>query len=122
MTDHQNLAQQYVALWNETNPDTRQQAAQRLFTPDASYLDPQMQGSSPDGIAAMIGAAQTQLPGLRFRLSDQPVDAHHDYLRFSWLLGPDEQTDVAGGTDIVHLSNGKMRQVIGFIDFAPAGQ
>lgn len=87
--EYQELVQQYLALWNELNATQRLNAVQQVMTADASYDDPQMSGQGHAGISDMIGAAQAQLPGLHFRLSERPVEAHHDYLRFSWLLGPD---------------------------------
>lgn len=117
--NHQHLVQNYIALWNEADASRRLALIRTTFTPDATYLDPQMTGTGHQGLSDMIGAAQSQLPGLRFRLSDHPTEAHHGYLRFSWHLGPDEGTSVAGGTDMVELHGEQMQRVVGFIDFAP---
>ncbi|MFC3831812.1 MULTISPECIES: nuclear transport factor 2 family protein [Deinococcus] len=119
MTQQHTLAQQYLDAWNEADAQQRDAQLRRLLTPDATYTDPQMTGHGPDGIGQMIGAARTQLPGLSFRLRGS-VETHHDTMRFSWALGPDADTAVAGGTDVVVLDGGRMRQIIGFIDFAPA--
>jgi len=120
--NHQNLVQQYIALWNEADASRRLALISTTFTPDATYTDPQMAGTGHQGLSDMIGAAQRQLPGLRFRLSDRPPEAHHGYLRFSWLLGPDEGPSLAGGTDVVELYGERMQRVVGFVDFAPAAE
>lgn len=117
--DNTELARRYIALWNETDPDQRLEAVRAVLGDTATYSDPQMTGAGHQGISDMIGAAQAQLPGLRFRLSETPVEAHHEFLRFSWLLGPDEQTSLAGGTDIVEVKGSQIQKIIGFIDFAP---
>lgn len=112
------LAERYIAAWNEPDAASRRALIAETFTADARYLDPLMEGSGHDGLAAMIGAAQGQFPGLRFALSGT-VDTHHDRLRFSWDLGPEGGAAVAKGTDFAVLADGKIQSVTGFIDMMP---
>ena len=109
----------YIASWNETDAERRLALVAETFTDDARYLDPLMSGEGVDGIAAMIGAAQSQFPGHRFELSFGP-DAHNDVVRFAWQLvganGP-----VAGGTDFATVAgDGRLRNVTGFLETAEA--
>ncbi len=116
MADMDQLVQNYLAMWNETDPDARRRLAERTVAADATYRDPMMQGDGVDGISAMIGAAQGQFPGHRFALQSGP-DAHHDRLRFSWSLAADGGTPVAIGTDYVVVSEeGLMQSVTGFLE------
>ncbi|MBE2319899.1 nuclear transport factor 2 family protein [Solirubrobacter sp. CPCC 204708] len=105
----------YIAAWNEGDAERRRALVGGAWTEDGTYLDPLMQGSGPDQIAAMIGAAQAQFPGHRFELSFGP-DAHNDVVRFAWTLtagnGP-----VARGTDFATVAeDGRLRSVTGFLE------
>ena len=105
----------YIAAWNETDPERRRALVGETFSEDARYLDPLMSGEGQDGIAAMIGAAQSQFPGHRFELSFGP-DAHNDVVRFAWTLhGADGP--VATGVDFGTVAeDGRLRNVTGFLE------
>lgn len=112
------LARQYLAAWNERNASERRALVARLFTLDASYLDPLMAGAGHDGIDALIGAAQQHFPGHRFELAGQ-ADGHHDVLRFSWTLHAPGGAAVARGTDVATVGgDGRLSSVTGFLDHA----
>ncbi len=116
MTDVDRLVEDYLAMWNEPDPDARRALVARTLTDDATYLDPVMSGEGVDGISAMIGAAQAQFPAHRFTLHTGP-DAHHDRLRFSWSLATNGGAPVAVGTDYVTVSDdGRMRAITGFLE------
>jgi SnoaL-like domain len=108
----------YIAAWNETDASRRLSLVAEAFTDDARYLDPLMSGEGVDGIAAMIGAAQSQFPGHRFELSFGP-DAHNDVVRFAWTLRAGEGAPVAGGVDFATVdADGRLRNVTGFLETA----
>jgi hypothetical protein len=115
------VIEDYIAIWNEPDADRRRSLISRVWTADARYLDPMMEGHGPDGIDAMIAGAQSQLPGHRFRLAAAP-DAHHDRVRFSWhLVGPDGGSPVAIGHDFATLDgDGRLCDVTGFLEPAAA--
>jgi hypothetical protein len=105
----------YIAAWNEPDPERRRALVDATWTEDGTYLDPLMTGAGSDGIAAMIGAAQTQFPGHRFVLSAGP-DAHNDVVRFSWTLNGADGP-VAAGTDFATVAgDGRLRAVTGFLE------
>jgi hypothetical protein len=87
MTATPDLADRYLAAWNETDPAARTTAMAGLFSDDVRYTDPLVTAESRAALDATIGAVQQQFPGFVFRLAG-PVDAHHDQLRFTWELGP----------------------------------
>ncbi|MGY1807897.1 nuclear transport factor 2 family protein [Blastococcus sp. SYSU D00669] len=119
MSDYTTLAERYIAAWNETDADARRRAVAELWTADARYVDPLVDVTGPDGIAATIGAVQERFPGFVFRL-EGPVDGHHDQLRFSWELGPAGQPAPIAGSDVaVTDGNGRLRTVLGFLDRVP---
>lgn len=118
---HDALIERYIACWNTTDAAERHGLIAATFTEDARYRDPMLQGEGHAGIAALIAAAQSHFPGLRFSRRGQG-DAHHDVLRFSWDLGTEGAAPIAGGTDMaVVAADGRLAAVTGFIDYAPKG-
>jgi hypothetical protein len=117
MPDVSTVVLDYIATWNEADPQRRRALVERTFADDATYVDPLMAGEGPERIDAMIAAAQQAYPGHRFELADGP-DAHHDRVRFSWhLVG--EQGRVATGLDVATLAaDGRLREVTGFLEAA----
>jgi hypothetical protein len=119
MADTDTVVHNYIAMWNETDPDRRRSLVAQTVTDDADYVDPVMDGAGVDGISAMIGAAQAQFPGHRFALVSGP-EAHHDRARFTWSLAADGGAPVAIGVDFVNLAgDGRMRSITGFLEAAP---
>src|SRR3954453_6300720 len=115
MKDITTVVDDYIAAWNEPDAERRLALAAAVWTEDGTYLDPLMEGAGQDGIAEMIGAAQTQFPGHRFELVFGP-DAHHGHARFAWrLVGSDGP--VAAGVDFaVVAEDGRLRAVTGFLE------
>jgi hypothetical protein len=109
----------YIEAWNEPDAERRVALVAETFTDDARYLDPLMSGEGVDGIAAMIGAAQSQFPGHRFELSFGP-DTHNDVVRFAWTLRSEASgAAVAGGVDFATVdADGRLRNVTGFLETA----
>ncbi len=114
------LAERYIAAWNETDPQAREKAVAGLYTEDARYVDPLAVAEGRDAIVATIAAVQSQFPGFRFRLAG-PVDGHHDQVRFTWELGPDGAEAPIAGFDVA-ITDGwsRLRSVFGFLDRVPA--
>ena len=120
MTASPDLADRYIAAWNETDPAARRAAMAELFADDVRYTDPLVTAESRDGLDATIGAVQQQFPGFVFRLAGA-VDAHHDQLRFTWQLGPAGGEAPVAGFDVAVLDgDGRIRTVLGFLDRVPA--
>lgn len=117
----QDIAARYIAAWNESDPDHRRALVAALWTEDATYLDPLMEGRGHDGIEALIGGVQARFPDFRFTLSGRP-DGYGDRVRFSWDLGPEGAEAVVQGTDFAVLAgDGRLQAVTGFIDLLPPG-
>lgn len=68
----------------------------------------------------MIAAVQQQFSNMTFRLIG-PVDGHHNQLRFTWEVGPDDGDAPVVGFDVATPDDtGKLNQVLGFLDKVPA--
>jgi hypothetical protein len=120
MSRFDDIAERYIGAWNETDETARRKAVDELFAEDASYVDPLGVAEGRETISATIGAVQAQFPGLRFRLAG-PVDGHHDQMRFSWELGPEEGPAPIVGFDVaVTDDRGRIHTVLGFLDKVPA--
>jgi hypothetical protein len=119
MTDASEIARNYIATWNETDPEARAALITRHWSERPRYRDPLMAASDAHELSAMIGAVHDRFPGFRFTLINQP-DGHSDYVRFAWGLGPEDQETVIEGSDIVETRAGSIDCVVGFLDKLPA--
>ena len=116
MTDAATIAERYIELWNETDPQSRKKLIASAWTEDAIYVDPMMKGQGHAEISALIGAVHERFPGYRFQLSGAP-DGHGDRLRFSWALGAPDAAPVAHGTDFgIVAEDGRLKSISGFLD------
>ncbi|MER5641678.1 nuclear transport factor 2 family protein [Kitasatospora sp. NPDC002227] len=118
MTDFQQLAERYIATWNETDPAARRKLVDELWAEDGRYTDPLVDLLGREAIAGAIGAVQAQFPGFVFTLG--PVDAHHHLARFTWLLGPAGGEALVVGFDVLTVDGqGRVDRVLGFLDQVP---
>ena len=114
------LAERYIAAWNETDPDARRRAVDDLYTEDVRFVDPLAVAEGRAAVTATMAAVHQQFPGLQFRLAG-PVDGHHDLFRFAWEAGPaGEPAPIAGFDVAVTDGAGRLRSVLGFLDRVPA--
>jgi hypothetical protein len=111
----------YLAAWNEPDPTRRRDLVARAWTEDGSYVDGARDGHGTEALTAMIGAAQQHFPGYRLHLASG-IEAHHDYVRFSWVAGGTADSPLyIKGTDFgVLAGDGRLKSVVGFVDAAPA--
>jgi hypothetical protein len=120
MTASTHLADRYLAAWNQTDPAARRALVEELFTEDVRYTDPLADVEGRAALDATIAAVQEQFPGFVFRLAG-PADAHHDQVRFTWHLGPEDGEPPVTGSDVaVTAGDGRIRTVLGFLDRVPA--
>jgi hypothetical protein len=123
MSDFKDLADRYIAAWNEPDAGARRAAVASLWADDGTYTDPLASVAGHDAIAALIAGAREQFPGFAFRLLG-PVDGHHDIGRFAWELVPEAGGEsVVEGSDVAVVGeDGRITGVFGFLDKVPASQ
>lgn len=111
----------YIAAWNERDARKRREIVARTWTDGGIYIDAHRRGIGHDEIDAMIAAVQERFAGYRFRLRSG-IEAHNDYVRFSWAAGGMENAPLYfGGTDFaIRATDGRLQSVAGFTDAAPA--
>jgi hypothetical protein len=113
------LAEDYIALWNEADTARRKSLLAKTWTPEATYVDPLMKGVGHAEIDGLIAAVQQRFPAFRFSLLGTP-EGYGEVVRFSWALGPMHGDAVVRGTDIVHRNGDKIASVTGFLDLVPS--
>jgi hypothetical protein len=105
---YENAAARYFEAWNATEPEALKKAVAAAWTADGGYTDPLADVRGHDGIAAVIAAVHEQFPGFVFRP-----------LGWELVSGADGSAPVAG-FDVVTLDDeGRIRQVLGFLDRVP---
>ncbi|KOV64192.1 nuclear transport factor 2 family protein [Streptomyces sp. MMG1121] len=119
---YESAAARYFEAWNATEPEALKKAVAAAWTVDGGYTDPLADVRGHEGVAAVIAAAHEQFPGFVFRPLGT-VDGHHDTARFGWeLVSEADSSAPVAGFDVVTLdAEGRIRQVLGFLDRVPAG-
>ncbi|MGW1915214.1 nuclear transport factor 2 family protein [Streptomyces sp. NPDC002076] len=119
---YESAAARYFEAWNAAEPEALKKAVAAAWTTDGGYTDPLADVRGHEGIAAVIEAAHEQFPGFVFRPLGA-VDGHHDTARFGWeLVNEADGSAPVAGFDVVTLDDeGRIRQVLGFLDRVPAG-
>ncbi|RYG35712.1 nuclear transport factor 2 family protein [bacterium] len=95
METYNEIADRYLAAWNETDLKGRRRFIAETFTEDATYVDPLMEGIGHEGLEALIVGVQAQFPGYRFT-----------------RIG-------VKGTDCCTVRDGRFVTVVGFLDQMP---
>ena len=114
----QAIAQAYIDTWNAPDQTSREALLASHWTSDAAYRDPLADVHGAAAIASLVASAQKQFAGFRFTLS-QPANGYGDVVRLAWTLGPDGAPPPIEGSDVLVLTDGKIAQVIGFLDKVP---
>lgn len=121
MIDAKAVAENYIAVWNETDAGRRAALLQQGWTAGARYVDPLAEVAGLAAINELIGGVQARFPNFRFSLIGKP-DGFGERVRFSWALGPEGGYVDAPieGTDFAVMEQGKLAAVTGFLDRVPA--
>ncbi|OIJ66586.1 nuclear transport factor 2 family protein [Streptomyces mangrovisoli] len=118
---HASAVARYFEAWNAAGPEEVTRAVAAAWAPDGGYSDPLAEVRGHDAIASVIGGAHEQFPGFSFRLTGA-VDGHHDTARFAWELVSDADGSApVAGFDVITLdADGRIKDVLGFLDRVPA--
>lgn len=113
------IANDYIALWNELDGSARLAILARSWSARATFADPIMRGQGQAEIDALIAGVHSKFPGFVFTLTGS-ADGHGNAVRFSWALGPKGGEALVEGTDFVTLDGDRIASVTGFLDRIPA--
>ncbi len=106
-----NIAQRYVALWNEDDDEARRAGIEGLFAPEAVHYTPTLVASSYDELEVRIATAFTNWvaeAGYRFDLVGTPL-GHHEGVLLRWQMTKVKDGDpLSIGTDFLQLNGDGM--------------
>lgn len=119
MTDFNTLVDRYIAVWNETDAETRRALIAQTFTESAHFIDPLQQADGQSGIDTLVQGVQQKFPAYRFRRAGG-ADGFGTHVRFRWQLVPEGSEPLVEGTDFGEIVEGRLHRVTGFFDKVPA--
>ena len=118
------LADRYVALWNERDPERRRAAVRELYAPDATYTfyrkDPIV---GQEAIIAQLDYTHEIYDpmGYVFRSANNAV-GHHNVVRLNWVMvnGETGEMEMAGQDMLVLAADGRIQSDCQFHDLLPS--
>jgi hypothetical protein len=111
--DLETVVRDYVAAWNEPEEEHRLTLLTSACADEVRYTDPESDVTGPDALSGVIASFQAAYPSL-LRLASA-VDAHHDVLRFAWLVERPDGTTLSAGIDAcVRAADGRLALIAGF--------
>ncbi|WP_020579967.1 nuclear transport factor 2 family protein [Actinopolymorpha alba] len=114
------IIEQYERFWNSP-AEKAQPLADQTFVADIRYLAPigEFTGSAP--LIGFRRQFEEHLPAFTFAVVGEP-QSHHDRLRLHWEIRTGGEDAFAAGTDVLTLEqDGRIREVVTFLDRAPEG-
>ena len=118
MSNLESIAMAYLETWNESESAARSQKLCMHWDEHARYIDPRVDVQGYEALSTLIQNVQELFPEFRFKLAGR-VDGYGPVVRFSWTFGPAAGPAPVEGSDVLLLRDGKITQVIGFIEKAP---
>jgi uncharacterized protein len=121
MTQVDEIAARYLAVWHESDPAARDAAVAGLWSADARVCAGANEYVGHDAITRRVAAAHEKFvagQGLAFRPLGA-AEAHHDGMRIRWQMAPAGGGDaVSGGVQFLLLdAGGHIRLDYQFTDF-----
>ena len=112
----------YAAAWNETDEAARAELLRTAWADDGVYCDPTALVKGRDALVAHIRESHERFPGARIDATSA-VDAHHEWVRFSWTMVAADGSTVTDGFDVAELdADGRLLRLVGFFGpFPPPG-
>jgi hypothetical protein len=92
----------WMAAWNQGDGTERRQLIQFAWVEDGRYVDPFVDVTGTEQIAATLGELMALFPGHRVRRTSG-IERHFDQVRFSWELVNTENEVVSDGVDIARI-------------------
>ncbi|MDX3225997.1 nuclear transport factor 2 family protein [Streptomyces sp. ME19-01-6] len=88
MSDLNEFATRYIALWNEPDPHARRKAITELFAPETAHYTPtqEVHGHAAMEERVTIAYEKWVKPGLFAFRAVPNASGHHDAVRFNWEM------------------------------------
>lgn len=108
-TDLDELANRYVAVWNEPDQLKRRNSIEKLWREDGLHFTPTRDVQGYDALEARVEESHNKFvrgQGFVFRVSGEPL-GHHGVVKFYWVMvDPKSDTINAVGSDFLRLDEG----------------
>jgi hypothetical protein len=114
MSDLTRTIDTHLAAYGEPDATKRAALVRQVWSAEGQLLDPPIEGTGHDGIAALGDIVQAHYAGHTFRRTSA-VDAHHGFARYGWdLVAPDGSVAMSG-IDVVQVDDdGRLVRIVGF--------
>ena len=115
MNHFQQLVDEYCKVWNEPDTQKKAEALKKIWSPDATYIDPNVSLRGIAELVAHIDRVQAGRPGARI-IRTTALQVHHRIGRFGWQLIHADGSRLPEGLDIVFFSEEGQHidRIIGF--------
>jgi len=113
---HANL----VRVFGERDRARRRAAIAELYASDAVLYEPDSVASGHQAIDQAVETLLTQLPPAFVFTAQGPVVGHHGVARLRWHAGPVDGPVAVAGTDVAHVTAGRIQSLYVLLD--PAGR
>lgn len=109
----------FCGAWNAPDRDSRDRLLARVWAPGGVYSDPEPTlAAGRAALSDAIADFHRHYPGARFRCS--APQAHHGFLRVSWIQFRPDGTQVTHGMDFYERApDGRIRRLTGFFGPPP---
>ncbi len=92
----------WMAAWNQGEETERRRLIQFAWVEDGRYVDPFVDVTGTEQIAATLGELMALFPGHKVQRTSG-IERHFDQIRFAWeLIGPENDV-VSDGVDIARV-------------------
>jgi hypothetical protein len=107
-------ARAYVLAWATSDEMARLALLDQCWAEGGVYCDPLSKVEGRRALSDHIAGFQRSRPGFRIPLASG-VDAHHEFLRFRWVMVDSARNFVMEGFDVGELAaDGRLQRITGF--------
>ncbi len=113
--DAARLAVDFVAAWNEDDPERRWELVTRSLAEGVEIFGPGVELRGHGDVLAAIAAFRGEVPARRSVLTS-PVDAHHRFGRYGFAIEGENGAVLQRGIDFLELGpDGRLVRVVSFL-------
>ncbi len=118
--DAARLAVDFVAAWNEDDPERRWELVTRSLAEGIEIFGPGAELHGHADVLAAIAAFRGETPPRRTVLTS-PVEAHHRFGRYAFAIEIEDGAVLLRGIDVLELGpDGRLVRVVSFFEDTPA--
>jgi hypothetical protein len=111
------LAKSHLLIWSERDSVKRNALMKEVYAKNVKIIDPFFEIEGYDKLDDLIIGLHKQFPDYSFSIA-KAIDSHHNIARLFWQLGTKETPNIITGQDIFKISDGKISELLVFIDNA----